>query len=623
MQVFYWGQLSHTEGDRTYYTGFTLANNVFSLGDCVYLYPEDAGLSHYIGKIVSAFSDASPNATDAHCVEVKWYERRVNLEPGFRGSLQIEKELVELEEADVNPIGCISGKCTVFRAKSYEEAHKLAKGLGSDWYFSRGVFKQSNNKFVLYQDMEQQPLEAKRTVKRPQHLGSSEDVGDSEDVARQRCEGKRQRTTDNIKGHGDRMGGMVPLSSLQSDDDRLIKRGSKTGAKQCVECGATSTPQWREGPAGPKTLCNACGVRYVRAQQRANKRGGSASARAAFSPTNGRVKGYGKSEQVKMPSAAALPGMVPVNSNITPEPAYNTAPSVPSRPMRQAAVLAANRTAAYARTGVFPMGDMDAKGSGYAQPSNENEGSSHNSSDSAEEMYDSSAPGPVPGSQPQRVTEPTQEHMQQAAAVNAHTVQVAKEEPAAAKGEDVAPSAPAPPPAAAVTAAPPVPLSPPTTIAHGMAVVSHTPAAPTAAVKLPVDAPTLIPSKCEDGLLHKIAVSASQYCKDVDATQVFASFEGVRSQLPQEALQKLDSISEQVERATSEAEIASAALAAVSQVMAARQEAADRARSAAADAIQKLKGYMSSLVQQYGGASTTTGSADSAWASAVLVDAGV
>lgn len=30
----------------------------------------------------------------------------------------------------------------------------------------------------------------------------------------------------------------------------------------CMQCGARSTPVWRAGPNGPKTLCNACGVRY-------------------------------------------------------------------------------------------------------------------------------------------------------------------------------------------------------------------------------------------------------------------------------------------------------------------------------------------------------------------------
>mmetsp|Transcript_14298 Transcript_14298/g.30628 ORF Transcript_14298/g.30628 Transcript_14298/m.30628 type:complete len:200 (-) Transcript_14298:594-1193(-) len=30
----------------------------------------------------------------------------------------------------------------------------------------------------------------------------------------------------------------------------------------CAHCRAVKTPLWRNGPLGPKTLCNACGVRY-------------------------------------------------------------------------------------------------------------------------------------------------------------------------------------------------------------------------------------------------------------------------------------------------------------------------------------------------------------------------
>ncbi|KAE9584627.1 hypothetical protein Lal_00021701 [Lupinus albus] len=32
--------------------------------------------------------------------------------------------------------------------------------------------------------------------------------------------------------------------------------------RKCLHCGVEKTPQWRTGPMGPKTLCNACGVRF-------------------------------------------------------------------------------------------------------------------------------------------------------------------------------------------------------------------------------------------------------------------------------------------------------------------------------------------------------------------------
>ncbi|KAG8373243.1 hypothetical protein BUALT_Bualt11G0003500 [Buddleja alternifolia] len=32
--------------------------------------------------------------------------------------------------------------------------------------------------------------------------------------------------------------------------------------RRCSHCGVTKTPQWRAGPLGSKTLCNACGVRF-------------------------------------------------------------------------------------------------------------------------------------------------------------------------------------------------------------------------------------------------------------------------------------------------------------------------------------------------------------------------
>ncbi|KAK9835814.1 hypothetical protein WJX74_008514 [Apatococcus lobatus] len=38
--------------------------------------------------------------------------------------------------------------------------------------------------------------------------------------------------------------------------------------QQCTQCSTQSTPVWRAGPLGPKTLCNACGVRYMKVAKR-------------------------------------------------------------------------------------------------------------------------------------------------------------------------------------------------------------------------------------------------------------------------------------------------------------------------------------------------------------------
>nr|XP_043622959.1 GATA transcription factor 15-like [Erigeron canadensis] len=37
---------------------------------------------------------------------------------------------------------------------------------------------------------------------------------------------------------------------------------SKNDEKICDDCKTSKTPLWRNGPAGPKSLCNACGIRF-------------------------------------------------------------------------------------------------------------------------------------------------------------------------------------------------------------------------------------------------------------------------------------------------------------------------------------------------------------------------
>ncbi|PWN31348.1 uncharacterized protein FA14DRAFT_140012 [Meira miltonrushii] len=42
---------------------------------------------------------------------------------------------------------------------------------------------------------------------------------------------------------------------------------------KCSMCGTTKSPEWRRGPAGKKSLCNACGLRYSRETTKTRKQG--------------------------------------------------------------------------------------------------------------------------------------------------------------------------------------------------------------------------------------------------------------------------------------------------------------------------------------------------------------
>ncbi|CAI5471243.1 unnamed protein product [Closterium sp. Yama58-4] len=57
----------------------------------------------------------------------------------------------------------------------------------------------------------------------------------------------------------------TPAPSAASADAPASPGAAAAGAfpsRRCSHCSTTTTPQWRTGPLGAKTLCNACGVRF-------------------------------------------------------------------------------------------------------------------------------------------------------------------------------------------------------------------------------------------------------------------------------------------------------------------------------------------------------------------------
>ncbi|BCR82912.1 GATA transcription factor LreB [Aspergillus chevalieri] len=50
------------------------------------------------------------------------------------------------------------------------------------------------------------------------------------------------------------------VRSMEESDRRKRLRGEY----RCSDCGTSDSPEWRKGPKGPKTLCNACGLRWAK-----------------------------------------------------------------------------------------------------------------------------------------------------------------------------------------------------------------------------------------------------------------------------------------------------------------------------------------------------------------------
>ncbi|KAG8961541.1 blue light receptor [Tulasnella sp. 419] len=63
-----------------------------------------------------------------------------------------------------------------------------------------------------------------------------------------------------------RKGTSGTITEMDEDDATVRRRKRKAQNNEhqyvCVTCGRTDSPEWRKGPLGPKTLCNACGLRH-------------------------------------------------------------------------------------------------------------------------------------------------------------------------------------------------------------------------------------------------------------------------------------------------------------------------------------------------------------------------
>ncbi|KAJ8102699.1 hypothetical protein POJ06DRAFT_54036 [Lipomyces tetrasporus] len=80
--------------------------------------------------------------------------------------------------------------------------------------------------------------------------------------------------------------GRGKLSVSNGNADKPTKKPKVSDDKEyvCTECGTLDSPEWRKGPQGPKTLCNACGLRWSKSLKK--KTLGSSSSKSRHSHTH-------------------------------------------------------------------------------------------------------------------------------------------------------------------------------------------------------------------------------------------------------------------------------------------------------------------------------------------------
>ncbi|KAF9946723.1 hypothetical protein BGZ72_011201 [Mortierella alpina] len=94
------------------------------------------------------------------------------------------------------------------------------------------------------------------------------------DGSRIHGQGSQNLESEVHSNNGSMSGGSTSRSSKNSDvpHQKYRKRAKRTQPPgRCLSCDSSDTPEWRRGPDGARTLCNACGLHYAKLLKRQNK----------------------------------------------------------------------------------------------------------------------------------------------------------------------------------------------------------------------------------------------------------------------------------------------------------------------------------------------------------------
>lgn len=89
-------------------------------------------------------------------------------------------------------------------------------------------------------------------------------------------------------------GGKVQRAQVQQAN-RCLQECNDEEERVCAHCGTSKTPLWRNGPQGPKSLCNACGIRHKKAGRRS-----AALVSSEFEDGHSIIAGAGKGGKRKL-----------------------------------------------------------------------------------------------------------------------------------------------------------------------------------------------------------------------------------------------------------------------------------------------------------------------------------
>ena len=122
------------------------------------------------------------------------------------------------------------------------------------------------------------------------------------------------------------------------DRRRLAGKGMKRVRKrknehhqECLGCQAKETPEWRKGPMGPRTLCNACGLLYAKLTKRKQQEA-EAAAKASGKTAEEIVREREESPGAKQASLEALRAELNLASGMRNRAASSSAPTANTNP---------------------------------------------------------------------------------------------------------------------------------------------------------------------------------------------------------------------------------------------------------------------------------------------------